>query len=116
MQLKRLKTLGFWDGFRPFGAQARVIGCRGRSCARSSSGISPAINYKPFEDELGQKIYDTVSQEAWMMWLEHSKMIVNEYRLDLTSQKAHDVLKEQCGQVLLWRGRGAATRLRSGAG
>ena len=66
----------------------------------------PAINYKPFDDELGQKIYDTISQEAWTMWLEHSKMIVNEYRLDLTSEKAHNVLKEQCEKFFF--GEGAA--------
>jgi len=55
----------------------------------------PAIPYKPFDDELGQQIYDEISQEAWMMWLEHSKMIVNEYRLDLTSEKAHTSLNHQ---------------------
>ncbi len=40
------------------------------------------------------------------MWLEHSKMIVNEYRLDLTSKKAHDTLKEQCHEFFF--GEGAA--------
>jgi len=66
----------------------------------------PGMPYKPFEDELGQRIYDQVSLEAWKMWLEHSKMIVNEYRLDLTSQKAHEVLREQCEQYFF--GEGAA--------
>jgi Fe-S cluster biosynthesis and repair protein YggX len=56
----------------------------------------PGIPYRPFEDELGKRIYDNVSLEAWKMWLEHSKMIVNEYHLDLTSKKAHDILREQC--------------------
>ncbi len=55
-----------------------------------------AIPFKPFNNELGQRIYDNVSMDAWRMWLEHSKMIVNEYRLDLTNKKAHDVLREQC--------------------
>ncbi len=66
----------------------------------------PGIPYKPFDDELGQRIYDNVSLEAWKMWLEHSKMIVNEYRLDLTSTKAHEVLREQCDQFFF--GEGAA--------
>ena len=61
----------------------------------------PAIPYKPFNNELGQRIYDGVSLEAWRMWLEFSKMIVNEYRLDLTQKKAHEVLKEQC-QIFLF--------------
>ncbi len=40
----------------------------------------------PFKGEAGQKIFENVSKEAWKTWLEHSKMIVNEYRLDLTSE------------------------------
>jgi Fe-S cluster biosynthesis and repair protein YggX len=66
----------------------------------------PGIPYKPFEDELGKRIYDNVSLEAWKMWLEHSKMIVNEYRLDLTAKKAHEILREQCEQFFF--GEGAA--------
>jgi Fe-S cluster biosynthesis and repair protein YggX len=64
----------------------------------------PGLPYKPFEDELGQRLYDGVSLEAWKMWLEHSKMIVNEYRLDLTSKKAHDILREQCEQFFFGEG------------
>jgi len=65
-----------------------------------------ALPYKPFDNELGQRVYDEVSFEAWAMWLEHSKMIVNEYRLDLTTQKTHDTLLEQCEQFFF--GEGAA--------
>jgi len=60
--------------------------------------------YKPFDNELGARLYNEVSMEAWKMWLEHSKMIVNEYRLDLTSQKAHDVLLEQCEEFFFGDG------------
>lgn len=66
----------------------------------------PGLPFKPFDDELGQRIYDQVSMEAWMMWLEHSKMIVNEYRLDLTQKQAHDILMEQCDKFFF--GEGAA--------
>ncbi len=45
----------------------------------------------PFKGELGQKVFDTVSKEAWRMWLEHSKMIINEFRLDLTSEQGQRV-------------------------
>ena len=64
----------------------------------------PGIVYKPFNNDLGQRIYDNVSQQAWMSWVEFSKKIVNEYRLDLTQKKAHDVLKEQCEQFLFGDG------------
>lgn len=55
----------------------------------------PAITYKPFNNALGQKIYDHVSQQAWMMWIEFSKRIVNEYRLDLTAPAGQQMLFEQ---------------------
>lgn len=66
----------------------------------------PGIPYKPFDDELGKRLFDSISYEAWTMWIEHSKMIVNEYRLDLTSKKAHEILHEQCEQFFF--GEGAA--------
>ena len=64
------------------------------------------VRYKPFENALGERIWNEISQEAWMAWVEHSKMIVNEYRLDLASKKAHELLKEQCEQFFF--GEGAA--------
>ena len=66
----------------------------------------PAMPYRPFDNALGQRIFDEISLEAWKMWLEHSKMIVNEYRLDLASKKAHEILVEQCEQYFF--GEGAA--------
>ena len=36
----------------------------------------------PWKGELGQRIYENVSKEAWKLWIEHSKMIMNEYRLN----------------------------------
>ena len=69
---------------------------------------APGIPYKPFNNELGQRIYDSISMQAWQEWIEHSKRIVNEYRLDLTSKKAHEVLKEQCEEFLFGSGHIAA--------
>lgn len=45
----------------------------------------------PLKGELGQKIYNQVSKEAWQAWLEHSKMLINEYRLDLISESGQRV-------------------------
>ncbi|MBA2544634.1 MAG: oxidative damage protection protein [Deltaproteobacteria bacterium] len=63
-------------------------------------GSHEGLPYKPFNDALGQRIYENISAEAWKLWIEHSKKIVNEYRLDLTVKKSHDVLKEQCDEFL----------------
>jgi Fe-S cluster biosynthesis and repair protein YggX len=67
----------------------------------------PGLPYKPFNNALGQRIYDSISQVAWQEWIEHSKRIVNEYRLDLTQKRAHEVLQEQCEEFLFGDG-GAA--------
>ena len=83
-------------------------------CAKLSREL-PAIPYKPFNNELGQRIYDSISMEAWKGWLEFSKMIVNEYRLDLTSAAGAEAAARAGREVLLRRGRAAAARLRRAA-
>jgi Fe-S cluster biosynthesis and repair protein YggX len=72
-------------------------------CAKLKEDL-PGLPYKPFADELGQRIFENVSAQAWQQWIEHSKKIVNEYRLDLTQKKAHEVLKEQCEAFLFGDG------------
>jgi Fe-S cluster biosynthesis and repair protein YggX len=72
-------------------------------CAKLGETL-PGLPYKPFNDALGQRIYDSVSAQAWALWIEHSKKIVNEYRLDLTQKKTHEVLKEQCEAFLFGDG------------
>ena len=72
-------------------------------CAKLG-GEHAGLPYKPFADALGQRIFEQISQEAWQQWIEHSKKIVNEYRLDLTQKSAHDVLKEQCEAFLFGDG------------
>jgi len=45
----------------------------------------------PIKGELGQRVFENVSKEAWREWLEHSKMLINEYRLDLMSSHGQKV-------------------------
>ena len=72
-------------------------------CAKLGQEL-PAIPYKPFNDELGQRIYDTISMDAWRQWIEVSKMIVNEYRLDLTSPQGQKLLREQAEKFFFGEG------------
>jgi Fe-S cluster biosynthesis and repair protein YggX len=61
----------------------------------------------PFEGHpLGQRIYDNVSKEAWKLWVEHMKMLMNEYRLNLGTQEAQEFLIRQMEQYFF--GEGAA--------
>ena len=48
---------------------------------------SEALDRQPFKGELGQRVFENVSKEGWRLWLEHSKILINEYRLDLTSEQ-----------------------------
>lgn len=48
-----------------------------------------------YPGELGKRIYDSVSKEAWKQWLEQQKMLVNENRLSLADKKARDYLALQ---------------------
>jgi len=41
----------------------------------------PGLETPPWPGELGQRIYDNISADAWKMWEERMKMILNEYRL-----------------------------------
>jgi len=51
----------------------------------------PGMDAPPWPGPLGQRIYDSISQEAWEMWEERMKMILNEYRL-LPFQKEAQVM------------------------
>jgi Fe-S cluster biosynthesis and repair protein YggX len=67
----------------------------------------PGLDEVPFEGHpLGQKIYDNVSKEAWKMWVEHMKMLMNEYRLNLGTQEAQEFLIKQMDDYFF--GEGAA--------
>ena len=60
----------------------------------------------PWKGEIGQKIYDSVSKEAWKMWVEHMKMLMNEYRLNLGTAQAQEFLIQQMDNYFF--GEGAA--------
>ena len=52
----------------------------------------PGLDEPPFDTELGRRIYENVSEEAWKMWGEHGKMILNEYRLNTTNRQDQEIL------------------------
>jgi Fe-S cluster biosynthesis and repair protein YggX len=50
------------------------------------------LDYAPYPGELGQKIYDNVSKEAWQRWVAHQTMLINEYRLTPIEPEARKFL------------------------
>ncbi len=56
----------------------------------------PGLDEAPFDGHpLGQRVYENVSKEAWKLWLEHMKMIMNEYRLNLGTTEAQEFILKQ---------------------
>lgn len=53
------------------------------------------LDYPPYPGELGKRIYEKVSREAWAGWIKHQTMLVNENRLNLADIKARKYLSEQ---------------------
>ncbi|HSN16407.1 MAG TPA: oxidative damage protection protein [Anaeromyxobacteraceae bacterium] len=68
---------------------ARMVKCR------KLGKELPGMSFKPFPNELGQRIFDEISQDAWKLWLEHFKMIMNEYRLSPADPRTSQILFEQ---------------------
>ncbi|HUO95278.1 MAG TPA: oxidative damage protection protein [Steroidobacteraceae bacterium] len=64
------------------------------------------LDYAPYPGELGKRIYQQVSKEAWQRWLAHQTMLINEYRLTPIEPKARQFLAAEMEKFLF--GAGAA--------
>jgi len=53
------------------------------------------LKMPPYPGELGKRIFDNVSQEAWKQWLGHQTMLINEYRLTPFEPKARQFLEQE---------------------
>ncbi len=66
------------------------------------------LDYLPYPGELGMRIYNNVSKEAWAQWVAHQTMLINENRLDPDRAQSPRVFGQGDGEVFLWRGVGEA--------
>ena len=55
----------------------------------------PGLEKPPFPGQLGQRIYENVSQQAWDMWPDQSTLIINHYGLNMADPEARKILREQ---------------------
>lgn len=68
-------------------------------CAKLGREL-PALPAPPFANELGRRIFESISQEAWTQWIRHSQMIINEQALVLSDPSARDILMRECEAFL----------------
>jgi Fe-S cluster biosynthesis and repair protein YggX len=75
------------------------------SCVKLHKQL-PGLEEAPFDTDLGKRIYENVSRDAWSMWTEHCKMLLNEYRLNPARREDQEVIVKQMEQYFF--GEGAA--------
>ncbi len=65
---------------------------------------APGLPTQPYPGELGKKVYEQISEEAWHLWLEHQTMLINEHRLSMIDPKARDFLRTEMNSFLFGSG------------
>lgn len=56
---------------------------------------APGLERVPYPGELGQKVFDHISQEAWGQWMEHQTILINENRLMLHDPQTRAYLEAE---------------------
>ena len=54
-----------------------------------------ALDRAPYPGDLGKKILESVSKEAWQEWLDYQTMLINENSLNLFEESSQSYLKQQ---------------------
>ncbi len=62
------------------------------------------LSFPPYPGDLGKRIFDSVSKEAWDTWLKHQTMLVNENRINALDPEARKYLRTQCERFLFGDG------------
>ena len=65
------------------------------------------LDYAPYPGELGQRIYESISKEAWQRWLGHQTMLINEYRLTPIEPEARKFLETEMEKFFFGEGSSA---------
>ena len=68
---------------------ARMVRCV--KLGREAEGL----DFAPLPGEVGQRIYDRVSKQAWQEWLAHQTMLINENRLNIRDPEARRFLSTE---------------------
>ncbi|MFA7096357.1 MAG: oxidative damage protection protein [Gammaproteobacteria bacterium] len=77
---------------------ARMVKCV--KLGKEAEGLA----MQPYPGELGKRIFENVSKEAWQLWLRQQTMLINEYRLTPVDPKARKFLEEQMEKFFFGEG------------
>ena len=82
---------------------APQLGARIVHCVKFGKDM-PGLDRVPWKGDLGKKVDESVSKDAWKMWIEHSKMLMNEYRLNPLDPQSQKIMEEQMEQFFFGEG------------
>ena len=68
---------------------ARTVYCT--KLGREAEGL----DYPPWPGDLGKRIFDNVSKEAWQQWIQHQTMLINENRLSPLKPEHKEFIKKE---------------------
>ena len=60
----------------------------------------PGLERPPVPGELGKRIYESISQQAWEMWKEQATLLINHYGLNMLDPEAQKFLRQQMEKFL----------------
>jgi Fe-S cluster biosynthesis and repair protein YggX len=64
------------------------------------------LERQPYPGELGKRVFENVSKEAWQMWLRQQTMLINEYRLTPVDPKHRAMLEKEMERFFFGEGSG----------
>ena len=73
---------------------SRMVQCT--KLGKEAEGLDRA----PYPGDLGQRIFDNISKEAWQLWIKHQTILINENRLSPIDPKHRAFLEEQMEKFL----------------
>lgn len=68
---------------------------------------APGLEYAPYPGELGVRIYQQASAEAWQMWLKQQTMLINENRLVPIEPRARQFIEKEMENFFFGEGSAA---------
>ena len=83
--------------------QPAAAGVRMVKCVKFGREL-PGLDRIPWKGEIGKRVFENVSKDAWKLWLEHSKMVMNEYRLNPLDPNSQKIMEEQMEQFFFGEG------------
>ena len=68
-------------------------------CQKLQKEAEP-MGFAPVPGDLGQRILENISNEAWQLWMKHQTMLINEKHLSLADIESRKYLTEEMEKFL----------------